>query len=290
MGVSLVTRIGKVKHLIRRLVGERAYSKLRNRRIWLGRTAQRIVYGGPTRERVLISLLGSHYRNRFRREWLYSLEQPHFYSHRMGWFRLGFEDDDGGGSVYARAFYSSEVIRPGDIVLDIGCGDGFISKRFLAERAGRVDAIDIEPSAIREARRSNHKSNVRYLELDATRHPFPAKRYDVIVWDGALGHFDPTSTSSMLTKVADGMKPDGLFVGSESLGPEGTDHLQHWESLTELRTLLERFFHYVELKELSIVIGRQGQQFVRREAYWRCAMDRERLRALPWQHAEPGES
>ena len=282
-----MTFSGMLRHLIRRIGGERVYSKLTSLRWRLRRTTERVAFGGPARERILVSLLARHYRSRFRREWLFSPEPPHFYSHRMGWFRLGFEEDSGGGSVYARAFYSAEAIRPGDIVLDIGCGDGFLSKRFLAERASRVDAIDIEPSAIRAAHRSNAKDNVRYFELDATSQPFPSNQYDVIVWDGALGHFDAASTSLMLMKVVSGMKPDGLFVGSESLGLEGTDHLQHWDTLGELGDLFEQYFRYVELQERSFVVGRQGQTLVRREAYWRCAMVQSRLRDLLWYAPDP---
>jgi cyclopropane fatty-acyl-phospholipid synthase-like methyltransferase len=173
-------------------------------------------------------------------------------------------------------------VRPGDEVLDIGCGDGFITKRFLAEHASRIDAIDIEPSAIAEANRWNTAANVRYSLLDAVTEPFPAGPYDVIVWDGAIGHFDPSSTAAMLRKIASALKPGGLFVGSESLGAEETDHLQHWESLDELGSMLKAHFPIVQTLERSYRIGRAGEDSIRREAYWRCAIVDQRLTELDW--------
>jgi len=274
--------MAKLRSRLRRLAGDRVASNIRSiRRQFLG-LSERILFGGSTRERGLVALLASHYRSRFRRDWIHSSDPPHFWYHRAGWFRIGFEREHGGASVYSRAFYSAEVIRTGDVVLDIGCGDGFITQRFLAERAGHVDAIDIEPTAIRLARQLNSQSNIEYFQLDATSQPFPSPAYDVIIWDGAIGHFDPSTTASMLAKIRSSLKVDGIFAGSESLGPEGTDHLQHWESLQDLRHVLEPTFPHTELKEQSILIGMPGSEYLRREAYWRCALEPGRLRGLRW--------
>src|SRR4051794_24874752 len=101
---------------------------------------ERLVFGGRLRERVLLLALGAYYRSLYRRQWAWSQEPPHFFDHRMGAFDLLV----GRGNPYAlaRAFHAVEVMRQGDRVLDIGCGDGFFTSRFFAPRASAVDAVD----------------------------------------------------------------------------------------------------------------------------------------------------
>ena len=91
-------------------------------------------------------------------------------------------------------------MRDGDRVLDIGCGDGFFARRFFAAHGARVDAIDIEPGAITHAERHNSAPQIRYFLKDAVGEPFPSDAYDVVVWDGALGHFSPDTTDRMLAR------------------------------------------------------------------------------------------
>ncbi len=42
------------------------------------------------RERLLLNALRQHYASRFRREWLWTDEPPHFFDHRIGAFDLAF--------------------------------------------------------------------------------------------------------------------------------------------------------------------------------------------------------
>ena len=56
--------------------------------------------------------------------------------------------------------------------------------------------------------------------LDAVNKSFPARRFDVVIQDGAIGHSPPATTDTMLKYIVTAPCPDGLFSGSESLGPE----------------------------------------------------------------------
>jgi SAM-dependent methyltransferase len=238
--------------------------------------------GSRIPERVLLGLLGAYYASRFRWQWRWSSaeEAPHFYDHRMGVFDFAYGKSSSGPYPYFRAYHASEVIRDGDCVLDIGCGDGFFTRRFFAARSRQVDGLDVEPSAIAAARSLNGAPNVRYHLLDATSAPWPEARYDVVVWDGALGHFAPATTDAMMERIRATIGEEGIFVGSESLGHEGGDHLQFFESLDDLRRLLERHFPVVALREEHYPIA--GGTVGRREAYWRCARKADRLTGSEW--------
>jgi SAM-dependent methyltransferase len=237
--------------------------------------------GGALRERLLLSLLGQHYRSVFRREWKYRDEPPHFNQHRGGIFQMAFGKQVIGPEGWYRGIFSSEVIRDGDDLLDIGCGDGFFSARYYSHKCRHIDAVDIEPSAIRAARTWHSRPNIEYHLLDAVHQPFPRDRYDVVVWDGALGHFSADVTDRMLAKIARALDHEGVFVGSESLGDqEGHDHLQYFGSLEDLHRIFQDHFPYVELKSSRYRIGVAG--FVRTEAFWRCARQSSRLDQCGW--------
>jgi SAM-dependent methyltransferase len=240
---------------------------------------ERLVWGGERREKILLTLLGGFYDSVFRRQWVYSAEPPHFYSHRGTLLKFGLGSDQIRPEVLYRGFFSSEVIRNGDRVLDIGCGDGFFTRRFLAPRAELVDGVDIEPSAISAATKYNAAPNVRFSRVDAVNEPFPSPSYDAVIWDGAIGHFGADVTAGLLAKIKTALGPNGVFAGSESLGHEGDDHLQFFETLDDLGALFRRFWRHVLAREVVYPIP---GNFMRREAYWRCSDDPGRLEAAGW--------
>jgi SAM-dependent methyltransferase len=234
-------------------------------------------YGGERRRRLLEGGLERHYRGLFKRQWQWADEPPHFFDHRIGSFAFATGEEH--AFSYYRGYLAAELLKPGDVVLDIGCGDGFFARRFFSPRAQAVDSIDIEPSAIAHATAHNAASNIRFQLRDAVSQPFPREHYDLVVWDGALGHFAPATTDMMLDKIRAALAPGGAFVGSESLGHEGHDHLQFFASLDELGELLRARFPHVEVREIGYEI-RGG--VLRREAFWRCAVEPGRLADAAW--------
>jgi len=254
---------------------------LKSRLVGLVRAGEQVVWGGSTRETVLVWFLGQHYESVMRRQWYEVEEPPHFFDHRIDSF--AFAAGNGTGFSYYRGYFAAEVIRQGDTLLDIGCGDGFFARRFFSPKCARVDAIDVEPGAIGHARRHNAAAGVNYVVCDAVRDEFPSGRYDVIVWDGGLGHLSSESTSRVLEKIRYALTSDGVFVGSESLGREGHDHLQFFFSLEELASLFRPYFAHVQLRKIAYDLP----GIVREEAFWRCAVSPTRLEEAAWKNFDP---
>jgi SAM-dependent methyltransferase len=248
-------------------------------KVLVARVLESVLWGGRIRERALLWLLGKHYGSVFRRKWRLAPEPPHFFDHRIDGFAL--MAGEAPFPLY-RGYLAAELVGAGDVALDIGCGDGYFTKRFIAPRAAHVDGIDIEPSAIGHATKLNPAVNVTYVLADAVHDPFPRGAYDVVIWDGALGHFAAEATTRMLEKIAAVLTPNGVFAGSESLGVEGHDHLQFFDTLDDLGALLSAHFKHVVVRELRY--GLPGG-VERREAFWRCAHESARIDAAGWRAA-----
>ena len=73
-------------------------------------------------------------------------------------------------------------------VLEIGCGDGRLTRR-LARLGAQVVAIDPDRAAIRSARKTLPRSyarQVRYAVGTAGRLEFPARSFDIVVFAWSL--------------------------------------------------------------------------------------------------------
>ena len=62
-------------------------------------------------------------------------------------------------------------VNAADIVLDIGCGNGFLTYE-LAEKVKHVTAIDIDKGSIEFARVNYNRDNINFIAGDATRYKF----------------------------------------------------------------------------------------------------------------------
>jgi len=79
-------------------------------------------------------------------------------------------------------------IEPGDVVLDVGCGNGSVAYD-VAKKANSVVGIDIDEDKIRDAKKSFLLDNIEYICGDITSWPFKQK-FDVIIMSNVLEHIE----------------------------------------------------------------------------------------------------
>jgi ubiquinone/menaquinone biosynthesis C-methylase UbiE len=102
-------------------------------------------------------------------------------------------------------------VRPGDTVVDIGCGVGRLT-RVLAERAAHVHALDVSAEMLAQARELNaHLTNVTWHHGDGTTlHPIEDGSADAVVSHVVFQHIpDPEITLGYVREMGRVLRPGG---------------------------------------------------------------------------------
>jgi ubiquinone/menaquinone biosynthesis C-methylase UbiE/uncharacterized protein YbaR (Trm112 family) len=108
------------------------------------------------------------------------------------------------------------LIRPGSVVLDIGCGDG-LSTFDVADPEIEVLAFDISPQSIALAALRSAElgiTNVSFFIGDADALPLRSRTIDCVLCYGSLHHVpDPARTLGEAARV---LNDEGLYLGVEN--------------------------------------------------------------------------
>jgi SAM-dependent methyltransferase len=99
------------------------------------------------------------------------------------------------------------AVRPGDRVLDVGCGSGQTTRDAArAATSGSALGVDISGEMVARARRKSVEegiSNVRFELGDAQHHPFPPSHFDLIISRfGTMFFADPLAAFTNLACAA----------------------------------------------------------------------------------------
>lgn len=113
------------------------------------------------------------------------------------------------------------TVQPDDVVLDIGCGVGRLT-RVLAERAAHVHAIDVSAEMLEQARELNaHLTNVTWHHGDGTTlHPIEDDSIDAAVSHVVFQHIpDPQITLGYVSEMGRVLRPGGWAAFQVSNDP-----------------------------------------------------------------------
>lgn len=100
-------------------------------------------------------------------------------------------------------------IPAGGRVLDVGCGNGVIS-RHLGQFGFDVLGIDISQKTIDVARSKNKLPNVRFEAISAEQLTAQGERYDAVICSEVLEHLD--HPENLLKVIHESLKDNGLLV------------------------------------------------------------------------------
>lgn len=113
--------------------------------------------------------------------------------------------------------------KPGERILDIGCGDGYFS-RLIADQGAYVVGIDINLPMLDVAEKKNRTERTEFHTMNAEELGFPDASFDKIVSFCVIEHFD--DDNRVLKHASRLLKPGGVMVFSaDSLSHAGIrDH------------------------------------------------------------------
>jgi ubiquinone/menaquinone biosynthesis C-methylase UbiE len=105
----------------------------------------------------------------------------------------------------------TKEIKPGDIVLELGCGTGYFTREIIKTGA-TIIAIDISPDLLTIARKENDSPNVSFREENAYQMSFQNEYFDYIIGSSVLHHLDVEKAVSEMFRV---LKPGGHIAFTE---------------------------------------------------------------------------
>ena len=162
------------------------------------------------------------------------------------------------------------LIKPGDSVLDVGCGTGEVT--LLAKiraKQGSVYGIDPAPEMIAVARK---KASRKGLEIDfrvgvIEALPFPDSSIDVVTSSLMMHHLPQDLKERGLVEIYRVLKPGGRLLIADFMRPTGsflnhlfiafTRHQRLQKGIEDLQTLLKEagFSQITQAKEKVLIIG-----------------------------------
>lgn len=120
------------------------------------------------------------------------------------------------GAEFRRETLRHAELRPGQHVLDVGCGTGVLT-RLAAQQVGvggSMIGIDPSPAMLRVARRNANteasRASFKVAAIEAL--PFDSGHFDVVFSSCMLHHLTPALKRAGLTEVYRVLKPGGRFV------------------------------------------------------------------------------
>jgi acetyltransferase-like isoleucine patch superfamily enzyme len=161
--------------------------------------------------------------------------------------------------IKRRAEFCVKYLSNLDVVLDVGCGEGFITN-LLNPLCKKIVGIDYSEEAIKIAK-TTHK-DIDFFVMTATNLQFENQSFEKVLCLELFEHLTPLQALTSKKEILRVLKPGGLIIGStplrdgENSTPNTYSHI-HESSESELFELLDNFID-IEIFEKNFFIGRKS--------------------------------
>ena len=141
-----------------------------------------------------------------------------------------------------RAMFASKYLYKEDIVLDVGCGEAYITNT-LRDRCKKIIGIDYSQEAIERAKKMY---SLECHQMDCTGLKFKPQTFDKIIFFEVIEHLTVLQAKKTISEIYRVLKPGGLLVGSTPIrttpfsSPSTYAHIYEYSGY-ELENLLDIF-------------------------------------------------
>lgn len=121
------------------------------------------------------------------------------------------------GRSYTTALLRQARLRPGESVLDLGCGTGTLAlgAAALVGEQGRVIGIDASEQMLNRARRKQAGARVQFLRGTVEALPFASGTCDVVFSTLMLHHLPSSAREACLQEARRVLRPGGRLVACD---------------------------------------------------------------------------
>lgn len=139
-------------------------------------------------------------------------------SRRMNLLMTGDEKTDYYNYIAKKYFADKNNL----IGMSLGCGNGHRERQWASlSNFKKIQGYDISDNLIREAKKQAQEKQldhiIEYIAADIHETDLPKNQYDAVFVEQSLHHF--SSLKELLIKINNSLKPDGLFIVNEYVGP-----------------------------------------------------------------------
>lgn len=135
--------------------------------------------------------------------------------------RLGAADVHPGGRAASAAMLQALEIRPGQRLLEFGCGTAGTLQRVCLRGPRHAVGLDLLPPMLEQARRrmraAGMDGRVSLVQGSASQIPFAAEAFDAVFCESVLGFQRTPVLRAMLAEIRRVLRPGGRFVANEGI-------------------------------------------------------------------------
>jgi ubiquinone/menaquinone biosynthesis C-methylase UbiE len=141
-------------------------------------------------------------------------------------------------------------LKPGESVLDVGCGTGSLAIAAMRQVGprGTVSGVDASPEMIARAEKKARKAglDVAFQNAFAQSLPFPDAQFDAVLTTIMLHHLPQKSRAELASEVRRVLKPGGRVLaidfGATARGRKSfLDHFHHRHGHVEFKEIISLF-------------------------------------------------
>jgi len=156
---------------------------------------------------------------------------------------------------FRRTLVELAGLKPGQSVLDVGCGTGSlaIEAAKAVGPAGSVVGIDPSPEMIGRAKsKARRRANVRFEIAPAQSLPFADASFDVVLSSLVLHQLPPESLHVVKAEIARVLKPSGRLLLVDIGGEQTSTHTPH------ARSAVRHGVHLFDLRKIGPMLASEG--------------------------------